>query len=228
MQHFRFNGFIIALAFAGLLGLESCSSETGSMSEGIIEYKATPVDPASTMASIAPSKMTVKFKDDYSNAEMVAGLGMASMSFISDPKKSEFTSMVNLIGQKYYSIMKKDEVVKNNHFLPEYEVEETKERKIIAGYNCTKAIIRFKDTSNKPIEVWFTREIHFKNPNWSNVYYKVDGVLMDYTLKKFGLELHFVASSVNSAKIDENTFQLLPEYKKISNEALEAMFKEME
>lgn len=227
MHQFRFYGFVMAFAYAGLLSLGSCGPDTNSIAEGIIEYKATPVDPKSNMAAIAPSKMTVKFKNDYSNAEMVAGFGMASMSFVSDPKKSEFTSMVNLIGQKYYSLMPMEDVMKNNHFLPEYEVKETKETKEIAGYKCKKAILQFKDTT-KPIEVWYTKEIRFKNPNWSNVYYKIDGVLMEYTLKKFGLELHFVASSVNAAKIDDTIFKLQPDYKKISNEALEAMFKELE
>mgnify|MGYP001608468356 CR=1 FL=1 len=123
--------------------------------------------------------------------------------------------------------MPNGEVMKYNHILPDYDVIESKETEEIAGFKCHKAILKFKDGST-PQEVWYTKEINFTNPNWSNAYYKVDGVLMDYTLKKFGLELHFVASNVTESSIDDNTFKVIPEYKKISPLALEAMFKELE
>jgi len=217
----------LPLTFTIILAFSGCGEDPKNISEGIIEYKAVPVDPNSSMANIAPSKMTVKFKNDASNAEMAAGFGMATMSFVSDPKKKEFISMVNLIGQKYASVMGIEEVRKYNYVLPEYDVVATNETKVIAGYKCKKAKIRFKDGS-VPLEVYYTNEIKFKDPNWSNAFYKIDGVLMDYQLKKFGLELHFTATSVTESTIDDASFQLQPDYKKIPNDQLELMFKELE
>lgn len=207
--------------------LGSCGNDAKNISQGIIEYKAVPVDPNSSMANIAPSKMTVKFKNDYSCAEMAAGWGMANMIFVSDPKKKEFTSMVNLIGQKYYSVMGMDSLQHYNYILPDYDVTYSNDTKLIAGYNCRKATLKFKNGA-PPMVVYYTNDIKFKNPNWSNAFYKIDGVLMEYQLKKFGLELKFTATSVSGASIDDETFKLQPGYKKFSNYDLEIMFKNLE
>ncbi|TND05351.1 MAG: hypothetical protein FD123_3644 [Bacteroidetes bacterium] len=217
--------------FAAITGLflSGCADGIGrgGIKEGTIEYKAVPVDPNDDMAAIAPSKMTVKFKNNLFNAEMAAGFGMANMSFVSDPGKKEFLSMVNLIGQKYASKMGPDSVKYYNHYFPDYDVVETPEKKMIAGFNCNKALIKFKDGS-PAITIYYTKEIKIDHPNWSNAYYKVDGVLMEYELKKFGLALRFTASTVTESTIDDNVFVLNTEYKKIPNYQLEIMFKELD
>lgn len=219
---------IFTFISAGSLFLNGCTNDGpgAGIKEGTIEYKAEPVDPNDNMASIAPTKMTVKFKSNLYNAEMTAGLGMVSMNFVSDPTKKEFVSMVSLIGTKYASVMNADSIKAYNHYLPDYEVVETSDKKMIAGYNCRKALIKFKDGSPTDT-IYYTKDIRIEHPNWSNTYYKVDGVLMQYKLKKFGLALRFTANTVTEGNIDDNVFKLQKEYKKIPNYQLEAMFSEL-
>jgi GLPGLI family protein len=224
MKRFHFglfvvSGFIAALAFWG------CSENTASknITEGMIEFKAVPVDKNSSMAMMAPDKMTVKFKDNYSLAEMNAGMGALTMSFISDPKKNEFVNLVSFLG-KHACVMNLETTKRVNHYLPAYTVEYPKEVKQIAGYECHKAILKFADKSPEKV-VWFTKEISIKNPNWSNPYYQIDGVLMDYELKKYGLELHFTATTVAKATIDQSIFTCPSDYKQIAPEELDKMFQ---
>jgi hypothetical protein len=95
--------------------------------------------------------------------------------------------------------------------------------KEIAGYECKDATLTFADGS-PDLVVWYTKDIGIKNPNWSNAYYKIDGVLMDYTLRKYGLELRFTATSVSEATIDDKYFTIPADYEMVNNADLETMF----
>ena len=211
------------LVCASAIFLHACSDGifTKKLKEGIIEYKAEPVNAKESMAMWAPDNMEVKFKDGMWAASLEAGMGAMRMDFISDPNKKQFISLVSFLG-KFSSVMEMPEVEKNNYYLPDYEVSYPGDKKNIAGYDCEKAVLKFKDNSPS-LEVWFTKEIQVTNPNWSNAYYKIDGVLMDYNLRKFGLELHFTATSVSEAQIDDSVFEIPAEYKSKPNEELEKM-----
>jgi hypothetical protein len=191
--------------------------------EGVIEFNAEAVDSKEHASMTVPDKMVVKFKNDYTAAELEAGLGFAKMKFISDPVKKEFRSQVFFF-EKKQSTMDFEELKKTNYYLPDYDVEYGKKSKEIAGYTCKNATIKFKDGSPS-YEIWFTKDISIKNPNWANAYYKVDGVLMDYRLKKYGLELHFTATSVSEATIDDAYFTIPAEFEPVKNSELEKMFE---
>jgi hypothetical protein len=217
------NFFFALLIFSCVGFFESCSDGLfgKKIKEGIIEFKAEPVNAKESMAMWAPDAMEVKFKDGMWTAGLEAGMGAMRMDFISDPNKKQFISLVSFLG-KFSSVMEMDEIKSNNYYLPDYEVSYPGDKKQIAGYDCEKAVLTFKDGSPS-MEVWFTKDIEVKDPNWSNAYYKVDGVLMDYNLKKFGLELHFTATSVQEATIDPSVFQIPADYKSKPNEELEKM-----
>ena len=150
-------------------------------------------------------------------------MGMAKMKFISDPHKKIFHSQVFFLVEKKQSSMTHEELKHTNYYLPDYEVEYGTKTKEIAGYKCKNATLKFKDGSPS-YEVWYTKDIDIKDPNWSNAYYKIDGVLMDYRLKKYGLELHFTATSVAEATVDQTYFTVPAEFDPVKNSELEKMF----
>ncbi|MSP69177.1 MAG: hypothetical protein EXR20_02770 [Bacteroidetes bacterium] len=192
------------------------------IAEGVIEYSCNALDKKENLSFTIPSKMLVKFKNDYYAAELEAGLGFAKMKFISDPIKKEFRSQVFFF-EKRQSTMNFSEVEMSNHYLPDYDVVYGKETQIIAGYKCEKATLKFKN-GTPSYDIWFTKQIAIKNPNWSNAYYKIDGVLMNYCMKKYGLELHFIATSVSIATIDDSYFNINEEYKDVKNSEIEKLF----
>ncbi len=217
----------ISRALLFLLAVSSLQACSGifkkDIKQGMIEYKAEAVDSKDHASMTVPDKMIVKFKNDYTAAELEAGLGFAKMKFISDPVKKQFLSQVFFF-EKKQSVMNMDEIKKTNYYLPDYDVEYGNQTKEIAGYSCKNATLKFKDGSPS-YDVWYTKDISIKDPNWSNAYYKIDGVLMDYKLKKYGLELHFVATSVSEATIDQSYFTIPAEYDPVKNSELEKMFE---
>jgi GLPGLI family protein len=217
----------LLIAFASylyILGLTSCSgTDEKFISEGAIEYDAAVVDQSHPMASLAPSKMTIKFKDNKSCAEMSAGMGLFSTSFISDPEKKTLTQLVKLLNKKFSLVENENDVKKENASFP-ITITPTKETKIIAGYKCNKAHVKVNDDIGSEFDVFYTKDLNIKNPNFANPFSSLDGVLMEYQMKKFGLEMKFTAKTVKNEDIDESCFELPADYKPVSQEEMNELF----
>lgn len=217
----------LLIAFASclyILGLTNCSStDEKFISEGAIEYDAAVVDQSHPMATLAPSKMTIKFKDNKSCAEMSAGMGLFSTSFISDPEKKTLTQLVKLLNKKFSLILNEAAVKKENEAYP-YTIIPTKETKIIAGYKCSKAHVKTNDELGYEFDVYYTKDLNIKNPNFANPFSTLDGVLMEYQMKKFGLEMKFTAKTVKNEDVEESCFELPADYKAVSQEEMNELF----
>jgi GLPGLI family protein len=227
MYHMKNSLLVYTILISFCLFTFSCGPKANPkfISEGIIEFKVACVDPDSPMSSLAPTKMQVKFKDGFTMAEMSAGMGLFSISFISNPEKKTFINMVKMISQKFAVVENNEAIAKETDADPKPIIEKTSETKLIAGYTCKRAKVTFADNKTKPFDVWYTNELNIKDPNWTNPYKEIDGVLMEYQLKKYHLELRFNCTSVSKASIDESIFQLPSDYKIITPQEMEKKFE---
>lgn len=210
-----------------LLFISSCSSSDEKyISEGIIEYDAVVVDQNSPMASVAPDKMTIKFKDNKSIAELTAGFGLFSTSFIANPENLTTIQLVKLFNKKFAHITDSNAIKEEKTASPKTKITTTKETKIIAGYKCKKAIISFEDKEQPTYSLYYTDEINIKDPNWNvSPYYELKGMLMEYQVKRYGLEMKFTAKSVTKASIEDDLFELPKDYKLISQNEMDQLFQ---
>lgn len=192
------------------------------ISEGTIEYAASVVDQSNPMANMAPSKMTIKFKNNKSCAEMSAGMGLFSTSFISDPEKKSLIQLVKLLNKKFSLIMNEADLKKENELF-NIEIIPSKQTKIIAGYKCEKATVHYKAGDFTDFDIFYTKDLNIKNSNFANPFYMIDGVLMEYQMTKFGLEMKFIATCVKKEDIDDCVFQLPDDYKQISKDEMNTM-----
>jgi GLPGLI family protein len=211
-----------------LLFASSCSNENDKIvSEGSIEYSASVVDQANPMAALAPSKMTIKFKNNKSCAEMSAGMGLFSTSFISDPEKKTLTQLVKLLNKKF-SLVQNEAEIKAENDQYKFELTPCSDTKMIAGYKCEKAHVKMQDEYSTEFDIWYTKDLAISNPNFANPFYMIDGVLMEYQMKKFGLEMRFVARSVKKEEIDDEIFELPVDYKAISAQEMNDLFESLQ
>jgi GLPGLI family protein len=227
----RRKSFKIGLLFIVLSVFLWCCKHKGPggklVSEGVIEFEATAVDPNSPMADLAPNKMVVKFKNNRSVAEMSAGMGLLNMLIVADYNNKTVTQLIKLLNKKYVSIASAEEINKELT-TSKMRIQKAQETKLIAGYKCKKAVISFDDNSHPPFDVFYTDEIELEKPNWSNEYNEIDGVLMEYQLKRYGLELRFTARRVAKANIEDSEFETPSDYKIISQKELEELFQGMQ
>jgi len=217
--------FFSLIAFINIFLWVSCGTpvDEGFISEGVITYDAEVMDTDNPMASLAPSKMDIKFKDNKSSAEMSAGMGMLTTSFISDPETKTFTQLIKLLNKKFSVIQNIAEIKKENELF-NLQIIPTKETKMIAGYKCKKVRIHYKGGEPSDYDVYYTTDLNIKNPNFANPYFMIDGVLMEYKIKKFGLEMKFTAKSVTKQKVDDTEFELPSDYKQISQAEMTELF----
>ncbi len=193
------------------------------ISEGTIEYDAKVVDESNPMASLTPNKMFVKFKNNKSSVEMNAGMGLFSTSFVSNPENQTLIQLVKLLNKKYYLIQNIAEINKENEAYS-FEITKVNETKVISGYPCKKASVHCKTGEIPDFDVFYTKDLDIKNPNFANPFQEIDGVLMEYQMKKFGLEMKFTAKMVTKESIDDAIFEVPADYKKISPKEMNELF----
>lgn len=215
--------FISLIGFLNILFWVGCKpTDEKFISEGTIEYAASVVDQNNSMASMAPSKMTIKFKNNKSSAEMSAGMGLFSTTFISDPEKKSLIQLVKILNKKFSLIMNEADLKKENELF-NIEVIPKKETKMIAGYKCEKATVHYKAGGFTDFDIYYTKDLNIKNSNFANPFYMIDGVLMEYQMTKFGLEMKFIATAVKKEEIDDCVFQLPADYKPLTKEEMNTM-----
>ena len=202
------KNILLFLAVFSTIILSSCHHDSATFfSEGVIEYSATVVDKSNSMASLAPSKMTVEFKDNKSCAQLSAGMGLFKMSIISNPQELTVTRLVKLMNKDFAHIYDSVEVKNEMSKMPPISITETTETKMIAGYKCKKAIVSFLDKKHPDFAIYYTNGINIVKPNWCNPFHQIDGVLMEYQIENYGLELRFTATSVTKKEIADTDFE---------------------
>ena len=196
------------------------------INEGVIEYDAKPVDENNPMAGLAPGKMTVKFKDNKLAAEM-STMGVFNTTFIFNPAKKTLTQLVRVFDVKQACIDDEAAIAEENKNY-QLNFEETNEKKEIAGYACKKVVATMADDPSVKFDVWYTEELNINTPNARTPYDKINGMLMQYRLKKFGLEMEFIAKGVEKEKIANEEFELPAYYKVISKQEMDEFFKSIQ
>jgi hypothetical protein len=218
----------IGLGFCGVMYLlTGCNHDLfhSRISEGTIEYKIVVLDSANPMAKMAPDKMTVKFKNNEEYAELIAGMGLFETSFINDGTAKKVTQMVRMLNKKWAYIADTAAITKELDHDVQFTITETGETKVIAGYTCKKAIAKSKDGKTPDIDLYYTNDIKMDQPNWATPFKDIEGVLMQYRLAKYGFYMEFTADKVEPDKIDDSTFKLPADYKLISKQQIDDLYK---
>lgn len=197
-----------------------------SIKEGVVEYDITypKVDPNSMMVSGLPSKAFLRFKNDNMVNDMSGMMGLISITYISNQTTQKVAQTLTLINKKYVADISSEELKKmNDSFLT--GIESGKTTKEIAGFKCKEAIVKLQ--SGDTLHVYYTTDIGIKHPNWSNPYSKIDGVLMDFQMERYGLAMRLRAKSVLEQKIEDNAFSIPDDHKKVPFSELEKILQEL-
>ena len=224
IKHVLRFSFLLVVIFAG------CSqSHKKGISEGTIEFDAVAVDKNNSLADMAPKTLLVKIKDGKSYAEMSSAMGLLTVVYISDYEAKTLTQLVKVVYKKHICIQQADELDKAIAASPKPKVQFTSDTKVIAGYKCKKAIISYDDPKMPKFDVFYTDEIAIEKPNWFNEFREIDGVLLEYQLKRYNIELRFTAKTITPGPISDDTFKVPDDdYRKVSQKELEDIFSNLQ
>ena len=219
----------ILILIVSISVIGGCGGDFSGKSQGIIYYKVSypKMDKRNLMFDFMPKKIVLKFKDNKYVTNMTAGMGMFKTDIVVDQEENQFSQMVKLINKKYILTLKGDHIKKSLANLPKYHVEQTGETKIILNFLCKKAIVTIDNDTNKIFTVYYTDKINIEDPNWSNEFSEIDGVMLEYQYEKYGVCMKFEAKKIQFTDIDDSEFEIDPKYKAIPEAAMDKEMQEI-
>jgi len=218
---FIFNFFSI---LSLILLLSRCGSKERVVSdeEGIIEFSANAVDEKHPLFGLAPNSATLKYKKEKFALEMTS-MGMFKTSIIGDTKTKTVTQTVKFLDIKQACVEDEKDIIADNLNFP-IKIEETQETKDIIGLKSHKIKVTMANNPSVTFDAWYTKELGMPDCNSLNPYAPVKGVLLDYRVKKMGLEMHFIAKSIKKVEVPENTFEIPSAMKLVNKEEMARVF----
>ena len=196
------------------------TTKTKPMSEGVIIYdlKLDGGEDLGMMAAMIPTELTVRFKGTKSRSEFATG--MSETIAITDSKDDKSAVvLLDIMGNKY--AMKVDEAKVNEQRakMPIYDVLETKETKVIAGYTCIKAVM-INQATKEEVTVFYTPEIPYAENSFNAEFSKLKGMPMEYVAKMSNFKITATVREVKKDKIEDSVFIAPAEYKVVTQEEL--------
>lgn len=211
------------LLVIGLITLNSCDADILSKDEeGIIEFETKAVDETHPLYGFAPNSATLKFKENKFMIEM-STMGMFNTSIIGDSKEKTLAQTVKFMNIKQACIEHEADLIEDNKEF-ELKIEETGETKDIIGLKAYKVKVSKIKEPDVKFDVWYTKELGMKDCNALTPYAQVKGVLLDYRIKKMGMEMHFLAKSYKHIEIIDKEFDIPASMKIVSKEKMMEFF----
>lgn len=208
----------------------ACGEPDNRISEGKIVYDIEyPEIENSILKALMPKTMNFYFRDDVFCSELSSGVNQFIMKFVSDSDDKELTQSLKIGAKKLIATIRKDEIDEINR--NEYGVVNitySNETKVIAGIHCKKAVIIFNDHNNSMENVvYYTEEFKFKDPNWSLPFQKIEGIPLQYELRRMGVKMKFTASTFEQIEVTDEMLSSPENYKSVPYASIEEEIKSL-
>lgn len=166
-------------------------------------------------AGFGEQETVTQIKGEKSRTEMTSMMGSTIMLF--DGKNH--TVLTDMMGNKtgYTATKEEMEAASKNEKEVKPKIEYTNEKKTIAGYECTKAIVTTtgKDKKDMKMTVWVTDKIKYDLPKSKSGNMMDLGDLKGYPLEmemqqsQQGMDMKIIisATEVSTAAVDDSVFK---------------------
>lgn len=200
--------------------------KASNLPQGEIKYKITfpDVKAEGIMASMLPDTMVAVFKGHKFRSDVKS---MVKTAFISDESNRSMKTILVNMGTKSVCDLNEEEVEEFLAEFPDLDIIHTKETEKILGFNCKKSIAVFHDAS-KEIELWHTDDLGIDHMNWYNPYEEINGLLLRYEIKYYGVNMKFDAVKYEKKNISDKVFELPKDkkFRKIHNKEMKQKLTE--
>jgi len=207
-----------------LILIFSCKKEkTNKIKEGYIEYEVMYLnkEKESLYSFMLPKTMIMVFKKNKIKSSLNGFSGNFAFSTIANTKSDSSIALFNIMNQKYYYLETdkgQSELFGN---LPGIEIEESRDTSVISGLTCKTAIISSTLDSFAPFNIAYTKDIKIHNPNKKNPFNKIDGVLLDFQVNMYNMDMRFIAKKVVEKNVPDSIFRIPNEYKRINRKTVD-------
>ena len=207
---------IVAFSLSFILILSACNSGGDKVNEGVLTYS---IDyPSSKDNLFLYHVLPKELKTSFKNNKMELKIKKANMenTILIDSKKRQIAAYYNY-GEIFSTNLTPIEVERLLNKQEVLEVKFTTKKDTLLGFTIHQAFVFSPKDPSRKSEVWYTKDIGVKNPNWFTEYRKIPGVLMKYNTTQYGMEMEFKASSFDPLPISDSVVQMKRPGKKITH-----------
>jgi len=192
---------------AAFILLTSASFGQKILSEGTVVYDVS-VQTGSNQPQMADmfdgASATLFLKGGLSRSEMKSALG--SSVTIHDNKSGQAFVLREYGTQKLLIKMTRDNWNDKNKKYDGITFTKTNETKVIAGYNCTKAVAQLKDGSS--FTVYYTEDIKTENTDYDAQFKTLPGLPLEYESVVGNLKVKYTASKISFDPVPVQKFEM--------------------
>jgi len=174
----------------------SCSDKNDDKAykEGRLEYRITYLNAESDNydPSFLPKKMILEFNQDYSINLIDGFMGFFRLGNITYFRQKKVKTHLKVLDKSYSFIGDRNDMMCCFDCMDGMILEEDPKNYTIAGLNSNRMLVSFKNNPDT-FSIYYTNDIHLSNPNITNPYRKVDGVLTAFRLTMGPYLMYFQA-----------------------------------
>lgn len=168
------------------------------------------------MESMLPTAMNYFFSGD--NMAIKQNTAFGTQTIVMNNAANTGYVLMDMMGQKI-ALKVDDSQTEEETSGPEFT--KTSETKEIAGYNCTKYLVKTDEIGDT--EVWTTNELK-ANMGSKNPMKNVEGFPLEYVSEKEGMTMRLTATNVTKKELDNSMFDIPTDFTVMTEEELKAMF----
>ena len=207
-----------------LSGCKSTDNKTELPDEGVISYAIEYPNEITELptSSLMPKNMKFSFKKQRIKYSLKGSFNIFSLNFISASPSDSCTTLFRFIDKNLTSTTPSDKKIfffdTNDTPTITYLNDETK---VIAGFNCKKAMVNFKDT--EPFYVFYTNEINLQHPNRNSLLNEINAVLLEFFVDFNGVRFHFTAEDFDYSHPPRSEFKIPKKTEQSTQAEIEAL-----
>lgn len=187
------------------------------------------IDSNNLMLEMLPDRMEMKFKDNKYRTELKTAAGIIEMAVVADGPNQMMYNLIKIFSDRFVLPRNKKEAIEMTNALPPFQLTKMNEIDTVAGAVCQKYLLDFGKSENANYTFSATQEIMIDNPNWCTPYYEIPGLLLDYRIENYGMNMHLRAVSIIEEEIDDDEFVIDDRYETLNKKEFDDLIvKNME
>jgi len=199
------------------LSLSSCTDS--KINSGEIEYEISyPYnDLSKIMEMMLPKTMTVVFKDDKMLTTIKKG-NWFTTKVISNESTKELEMRLNMGSDIYNTYLKKDDITSLLNSQPNYNFSKPYKGPNLIDCSSSYYDVNNPSDSTENFASAFTTDFSIQNASWFSSYNKIEGMPLEYLVKRYGLVLKIKAIKLIKRDVKDSEFEPKFKYKELPYE----------
>ena len=219
---------LFILLLAAILFSCTKSPKKDGYEKGRIEYKITYLNPEKSNIdpTLLPRKMVLEFNTDDCTYTIMGFMGVFQLSSFVDFNSQKSITYLKVFGKEYHYNGGKKELICCFDPMEDLLIDSDTSTSNIAGLNSLHATVSRKNT-NEQFEICYTYDIGVEDPNATNPYNMIEGVLTKFRLSAGGLDMLFEAEKFLPGQAAKHQFEIPEKSKELNRQELTYVFNRL-